>query len=71
MSASMLSDGELAGPLADLSQVSAGEALGHLGHESKSTSLATGLFLRLDFRMAILEPSSGEGNVSADPDDQV
>ena len=28
-----LSDGELAGPLADLSQVSAGEALGHLGQK--------------------------------------
>ena len=78
-----LSDGEFAGPLANLSQVSAGESLKVLTNEklvlgvlinegrlltlvilarkSRSTSLATGLFLRLDLRMAILEPSSGSG----------
>ena len=78
-----LSDGELVGPLANLSQVSAGESLKVLTNEklvlgvlinegrlltlvilarkSRSTSLATGFFLRLDLRMAILEPSSGSG----------
>ena len=37
-----LSDGELAGPLADLGQVGAGESLGHLGQEGQVDLLGDG-----------------------------
>ena len=37
-----LPDGELAGPLADLSQVSPGETLGHLGQEGQVDLLGDG-----------------------------
>ena len=37
-----LPDGELAGPLADLGQVSTGEALGHLGQEGQVDLLGDG-----------------------------
>ena len=62
MSASMLS---LMASLQALWQISVRSApekpLVILARNGRSTSLEIGLFLRLDFRMAILEPSSGRG----------
>ena len=43
----------IAGSLADFCQVSIGEPPGHLGQVGQFTSLATGLFLRLDLRIVI------------------
>ena len=62
ISASMLS---LMASLQALWQISVKSApenpLVILARKGRSTSLEMGLFLRLDFRMAILEPSSGSG----------
>ena len=62
MSASMLS---LMASLQALWQISVRSAPENpfviLAKKVRSTSLEMGLFLRLDLRMAILEPSSGSG----------